>query len=361
MFIQQMKDVGICTVEDVLPSTGIIAAIVFILLLIVFLCQQYIKDGNIILIVLAMLPLRAVTLDIIAATTYKIEEVKTLIYMGVTEANAFVLFVLFTSYWAYQKISKIEDKTSDLCNPFRLKLSMYALVAVILSLLPSIALIPDINVDKIVGHVLIASLSIVLLAFVFTQICTQNLSAQPIFDGLKLLDYFSFWAIVVSFSFVTYFVEECFSAPLLSGLLSVFPADAYILFLRFGHAGNSTVEKVEHFRTIAHYLLYVSSIEISVILTVTLFTELRINGVLEGFTQPALIVSSLMLLVIVTSIFIIAIVSCGFSKRVTNSMFKNSEKKYQSLDNTFEIDTKMHAKKKREAHKYENASYPLRL
>lgn len=356
-----MKDVGICTVEDVLPSTGIIAAIVFTLLLVVFLCQRYIKDGNIILIVLAMLPLRAVTLDIIAATSSKIEEVKTLVYMGVSEATAFGLFVFITSVWAYSKISSMDDKTSDLCNPFRAKLTLYSILAVILALLPTIALIPDVLDNKTIAHVLIAGQSIVVLALVFIQICTKNLTAQPIFDGLQLIDYFSFWAVVVSFSFVTYFVEECFAAPLLSGLLSVFPADAFILFLRFGHTGKSTVEKVEHFRTIAHYLLYVSSIEISVILTVTFFTELRIQGVLEEFTQPALIVSSLVLLVIVTSIFIFAIVRCGFSKRVPNNMFKSTEMNFQNQDNISAIDTKMHAKKKHEVHKYENANYPLRL
>ena len=309
-----MNNTAVCIAENVLPSTGIVSLIVFLVLVGVFLsyesmntcacCSKMKQQGNLVVLVFGMLPLRAVTLDVIAASSSNVEEVKTLVYMGISEAIAYAIFSILVCMWAYSVL-----KTGD---EFVSKLIMYALIACVVALIPSFVML----FSKQIGQYSTAIGALLVLIWVIVTIAQNHRENRPKFTNLTLCDYFSFWIIVVLFSALTYFVEECATLPFLSGLLSIFPSDAFILFLRFGR------RQIDPFRQIAHFLLYVSTIEIIMILIVTAMTELRAFGMLSEYTTASITGLSLAVLAIAVAITVTIYVCFGFEGRKKNKITK---------------------------------------
>lgn len=309
-----MNNTAVCIADNVLPSTGIVSLVVFLVLAAVFLsyqimntcscCENMRKQGNLVVLVFGMLPLRAVTLDVIAASSKNVEEVKTLVYMGIAEAIAYGVFSILVCTWAYSVLKTGEEFVS--------KLVLYALIACGISLLPSFIML----FDKVISHYATGIGALIVLIATIVTMAQNQRENRPKFTDLKACDYITFWVIVVGFSALTYFVEECATLPFLSGLLSIFPSDAFILFLRFGR------DSIDHFRQIAHFLLYVSTIEIIMILLVTIMTELRAFGILSEYTTAAITGLSLIVLGVAVAITVSLYICFGFAGRTKNKLEK---------------------------------------
>ena len=258
-----------CMENNVLPSTGIVGIIVFVILCVVAFLTYTLEDSRVVIIVLSMLPLRALSLDIIAATSES-ESVSTLVFLGVSEEVSLSAFVLFVSYWAYGLKKQFFEETSSTCccQSYQSSLFGYAVLGSFVALLPSLFLLDVFQQDPIVGHVAIVGVGIVIFVLVLIQLCNTDTEPKPILNGLTFVDYVLFWFVVIGFSFSTYLLEECYTQPFLSGLLSLFPVDAFILCLRFGSRGNTASDKLQQLYQIVHYLLYVAAVSFTVIIAV---------------------------------------------------------------------------------------------